>query len=545
METFVADISSGLAEDTDACTIADSAVDAVIGAVRSDMNLSRPTAEPLALVDVDREMDVLAVTQEIFLNNMARRMATLRRQHNAMLPINKLPAELLAHIISMIVHSQTWSVAALSSLASICSRWWRIIITTPSLWTTARMFKRPDLALKKSKQLPVTVRVQDWNHSDGEMKQFMDVVGPQSHRWEYVFIQTPFTDYVFPHLARALPCLEGLSLGFRGNLESSKHLTLGATPRLRHLRLLKITLSWKALAHISLKTLSIKDLNQSHSPKLPELYKILASSPELTSLTLSELSPQSAHAEGFHAEPLSLSYLRTVEISDVGEQTTIALAKLLQAENLLGLTVLAQLRSSANISEFQPLLRPPSSRGLLPSIIRNQGWKVIYAKVWPTSLELFDKIGPHLLAPAPLNIRIRGALGYQLLLLLGSRSRGFTIDLDITESRLKGEDLDRMLRVIDPSILRVGQNNIAPILMALSATPPSAQELFCPNLNEVHLMSAALDLNKIAKTLRSRNGLAISTRRPRLTVYNAAGDVFNAYTVSFKRRSSPEQVAMA
>lgn len=41
METFVTDISSGLADDTDASTIADSAVDAVIGAVRSDMNLSR------------------------------------------------------------------------------------------------------------------------------------------------------------------------------------------------------------------------------------------------------------------------------------------------------------------------------------------------------------------------------------------------------------------------------------------------------------------------------------------------------------------------
>ncbi|KIO22047.1 hypothetical protein M407DRAFT_28394 [Tulasnella calospora MUT 4182] len=544
MDTFATDISSGLVEDITASNIAESAVDAVIGVVRSDLNSTRPTAGLLTLVDVDREMDSLAVTQGIFSDILARRMAILRRQHNAMLPINKLPAELLAHIISMIVHSQTWSVGALASLAGICSRWWRIVITTPSLWTTARMFKRPELIIKKSKELPITVRVQDWTHSDGEMKQFMDVVGPHSHRWEYVFIQTPFTDHVFPHLTRPLPCLEGLSLGFRGSGEQPKHLTLATTPKLRHLRLLRITLNWKALAHISLKTFSIKGLREAHVPKLQEMYNILASSPELTSLALSELS-ESADAEGFLAEPLSLPRLRTVEICEIGEHTTIVLAKLLQAENLHGLTVVVRSRSSSNISDFEALLHPPNSKGLLPSIIRNQGWNAIYAKVWPASLEVSDKVDTRVEAPVPLSLRIRGAVGFQLALLLGSRDRGYNIDLDITESRLKGEEVDQVLCLLDPSVLRLGPDRIASTMMALSATPPPSQEWFCPNLGEVHLMSASLDLIKTAKTLRARNGSAVLKGASRLTAYNAAGEVFSAKTVSFNPKSSPGQATPA
>ncbi|KAG8952487.1 hypothetical protein FRC04_004547 [Tulasnella sp. 424] len=544
METFATDISNGLAEDIGVSTIAESAVDAVLDALRSDMDSTGENAKPSTLLDVDREMDVVAVARELFSSILARRIAALRRQHNAMLPINKLPAELLASIISISVHSQTWSITALWNLASICSRWWHIIITTPSLWTTARMFKQPQLTLRKSKGLPTTVRVQDWHHSEGEMKQFMEIVGPQSHRWQFVFIQTPFTDLLSSHLGRPLRQLEGLSLGYHGGWGgSSKLLTLGAIPKLRHLRLTRITLNWRMLTQISLETLSLRNLFQAHAPKLRELYQILASSPQLTSLTLSELG-EAVDADGFQGEPLSLTRLRTMEISDIGEQTVIGLANLLRAENLHGLTMLVQMQpGGSNVSDFRALLRPSQRSGLLSSAIRNQGRKVVYAKIGPESLELGDKVIVGGATPGPLSLRISGALGSQLLLLLGGHDRGYNIDLDITESGLRGEDLNQVLPLINPSVLRIGSDHIAPTMMALSTMPSPSQKWFCPNLVEVHLMSTSLDLNRIAKTLRARNGLVetvLPIGRSRLSVYNAAGEVFVAKTVSFnpKRRSS-------
>ncbi|KAG8892003.1 hypothetical protein FRC01_014398 [Tulasnella sp. 417] len=234
---------------------------------------------------------------------------------------------------------------------------------------------------------------------------------------------------------------------------------------------------------MSLKTLSIKDIRQGNAPRLQDIYKILASSSELSSLALSDLSGI-VDAEGFHAEPVLLPCLRKVEICDVGEQTTIALARLLRAENLHELTVLVQSRSTTNISDFRALLRPTNSGSLLPLIIRNQRWKAIYVKVCHTSLDISDTGGTRGVTPAPLSLRIQGAPGIQLLLLFGSRDRGYNIDLDITESRLKSEDLDRALRLIDPSVLRVGPDRTAPTMAALSATPPPSQEWFCPNLEE-------------------------------------------------------------
>ncbi|KAG8952488.1 hypothetical protein FRC04_004548 [Tulasnella sp. 424] len=548
MEAFVTDISNGLAEDIGVSTIAESAVDAVIDALRSDMNSTGESAKSSTLLDVDREMDVLVVARELFSSILARRIAALRRQHNAMLPINKLPAELLASIISISVHSQTWSIAALWNLASICSRWWHIIITTPSLWTTARMFKQPQLALRKSKGLPITVRVQYWNHSEGEMKQFMEIVGPQSHRWQFVFIQTTFTDLLSSHLGRPLHQLEGLSLGYHGGWGgSSRQVALGAIPKLRHLRLTRITLDWRMLTQISLETLSLRNLRQAHAPKLQELYQILASSPRLTSLTLFELE-EAVDADGFQGEPLFLTRLRTMEISRIGEQTAIGLTNLLRAENLHGLTMLVKMQGSSKPSDFQALLRPSQRSGLLSSAIRNQAWKVVYAKIGPESLELSDKVIVGRAAPGPLSLRISGASGYPLLLYLGGHDRGYDIDLDITDSRLRREDFDQVLRLIDPLVLRVGSDHVYPTMMALSTLPPPSQKWICPHLGEVHLMSTSLpDRNTIVDTLQVRNGLVetvLPEGRSRLSVYNAAGEVFVTETASFSPKTASPSPAL-
>ncbi|KAG8980911.1 hypothetical protein FRB90_007404, partial [Tulasnella sp. 427] len=538
----MAKMSKSFVDDINASAIAEASVVQVLDGLRMEMYRTRSFSHRATSLNIDREMDVVAVAQGIFASILKHRMADLRRYHNAMIPINKLPTELLVLIFSMTVNSQTWSPQELQRLASVSARWWRIIVATPSLWATARMFKRPDLALRKSQGLPLAIRVQDGRHSAGDMRRFAAIVGPHSPRWQYVFVQTAHLDSLTTHLRRSLPQLEGLSLGYNGDAEgTSKHLILGSTPKLRHLRLSKITLDWTAVAANSLETLSLMGLRQAQVPKLQDLYNILASSPRLTSLALGELE-EFEDAREFEPAPLHLVHLRTLKIWEVGEQTLFGLSKFLRARNLLNLTILIQVRGSPGGRRFQEILGPPPNEGLLSSVIRSRGWKVVYAKIWPTRLELSETIRMDSVAPTPLSVHIQGVSGSLLLLYLGSRvRRGYDLHLDLAESNLDEGDIEDLLQVLDPSAIRIAPVHLIATMTALGTVPSQGGQWFCPTLQEMHLTTSLVDLTTLARALRVRNDKVekkASVGRRKLSVFDDRGRIFSTKTVSFIRGES-------
>ncbi|KAG8975970.1 hypothetical protein FRB90_009374, partial [Tulasnella sp. 427] len=208
-DTILADDSTG-----NACsfTVAESAVDAVINTLRSETDSTNPHADTDPLLQADSGMAIIASAQKLFSSILAHRMASLGRQHNSLLPINKLPTELVAQILSLAIFSHTWRISTLSTLASVCVRWWRIIINTPSFWAVARMGEKPDLAAKKSKDRSLVVEIVDGSHRHWEMKQFADVVGPQAHRWRFVYLRSPYVRDLFGYLGGPLPRLEELAI---------------------------------------------------------------------------------------------------------------------------------------------------------------------------------------------------------------------------------------------------------------------------------------------------------------------------------------------
>ncbi|KAG8891320.1 hypothetical protein FRC01_014765 [Tulasnella sp. 417] len=385
------------------------------------------TTETTSLLDVDRETDVVTAAQELFSSILAPRLLELRRQHNTLLPINSLPAETLAYIISISVHSQLWSVSTISCLASVCTRWWQIILTTPSLWATARLFEKPELAIRMSKEAPLTIFVPHGHHLGEEMKEFIDITGPYIHRWQSVSIQTPFIDYVFAYLTYPLPGLKELHIGYVGSL-GERRLVLGATPELRHLRLSRIAMAWEALADLSLETLSLSHL-QIQGPSMQQLYQILASSPHLTKLTLVDLEDPIG-AAGFQAEVLSLKRLCSVEIRHIGQHTLTGLAKVLQAQTLSSLILAETISPVINTSQLQKILRPSSEDSPLPSVIRNQALNRVYVKTSALGLRLSNKRSRASMSGACLDIDIQGMAGIVLLPAFGAPNRGYDVDLD-------------------------------------------------------------------------------------------------------------------
>ncbi|KAG8982240.1 hypothetical protein FRB90_006924, partial [Tulasnella sp. 427] len=296
-----------------------------------------------------------------------------------------------------------------------------------------------------------------------------------------------------------------------------------------------------AICQNSLRTLSLKVLRQSSLPTMRELHQILASSPLLESLILCDL-PEVVEDKEFHPKPVRLAHLRCFEATNVEEQTLTGLAAFLRTETLKSLTVRVRARHGSVASDFTALLSPSLKNAILPSVIRNEGWKLISAKVLANTLELTGKSGG--VGAAALCLSVGGVVGYELLELLGPRGRGYDVDLNISECALRGQNLDRVLRLIDPACLSIGADQIPPTMKALSMAPPPSERWFCPNLEEVHLLTPRQDLNKIAKSLRARNGLAESgplEGRQRLTVYNMDGDVFSIKKVSFVKKGALRQ----
>lgn len=433
----------------------------------------------------------------------------------------------------------------LSSLASVCSRWWRIIVSTPSLWTIAKMADRPDLVVKKSKTLLFKVHQGNWYHSEGAMRHFADVVGPHARRWQSLFLQTRSINHILPYLDGSLPWVETLILGFHGGREGApERLTLGDTPKLRRLGLYRIVMNWDSITQMSLETLYLKGLRRAHVPTMQQLYQILVSNPQLRQLTLLDLDDP-VDAERFSAKLISLKRLNKVEIRDVGEHTLVGIMKMLQAENLSSFATKSKIRHASSMFHLANLLRPSSAGSLLPYVLRNQGLKSVYVKISLTRFMLSDKEILGDMSGADLALEFQGIEPSEVLDLLGPPDRGYDVDLNAIECELRDEELIRGLRIVNPSVLRIGYGHwhLPAVMEALSKVPASSETWFCSNLGELHLSAwSSLDFNMVARVVQLRPGLTetgVPPGRSRLLVYDAEGRVFNPETVSFEHRSSP------
>ncbi|TFY70137.1 hypothetical protein EVG20_g2878 [Dentipellis fragilis] len=80
-------------------------------------------------------------------------------QDNALAPIHTLPVEMFLVVLSYIVDGSRTKYAPLSIVGAVCTSWRRIIVSSPSLWTSINLCKRVDfaLALDRSCNAPINV----------------------------------------------------------------------------------------------------------------------------------------------------------------------------------------------------------------------------------------------------------------------------------------------------------------------------------------------------------------------------------------------------
>lgn len=138
-------------------------------------------------------------------------MGTVGKARNALLPINSLPEELT---IDLLIQSiEDWKrpvVEPLWRLPKVQTSWWRCIKDTPQFWTefSIDLVYWAPFKLRKSGSAPLNL-VLDVATSIEEFSasRFLELLGPERHRWKTLESLGTWTDLLAPFLTPPPPLL--------------------------------------------------------------------------------------------------------------------------------------------------------------------------------------------------------------------------------------------------------------------------------------------------------------------------------------------------
>lgn len=224
----------------------------------------------------------------------------------------------------------------ISAVMQVCRRWRQVAMHTPSLWTTLHIsrskkavdklpnikdFRNPlswvNEHLARSQALPLDISL-DCRHLS--TKTIFAQLTPESHRWRSLRITITSVQELPTALVAlkkvAAPILETLeiaSLKYHDSISPtvSSFFRNGLAPRLAHVRLNRVNLSWLAFP---LKDLTTLELRFVVWPTFPLLADMLADSPNLQHLLLHIDNTAAKLLERQSRPSISIPSLKSLEI---------------------------------------------------------------------------------------------------------------------------------------------------------------------------------------------------------------------------------------
>ncbi|KAH9918654.1 uncharacterized protein B0H18DRAFT_662681 [Fomitopsis serialis] len=254
-------------------------------------------------------------------------LAEIHSRQNTMLPIHRMPPEVFKAIFEDALSRRTryldetaisWDypvlgLTQLAKISSVCRYWRAIALGTPTLWTNIspgwmdrrQIFSRAaTMFLERARDLPVDLVVDHHGHA-GNLSSFITDLGPDftsrlrrihcRHAWEHL-------DIVFNFPA---PRLESLYLDDTHTEVTATDVPLfgGQNPQLRYLSLSRMA---------RMPTFQLPTLTHLHIHRCTDcgLSALLASTPGLTDLSLSEVGADSSNGTSPLMSPLHLRKLK-------------------------------------------------------------------------------------------------------------------------------------------------------------------------------------------------------------------------------------------
>lgn len=256
---------------------------------RPTLNHRFPPSFSRNTYDSREELDLQVRALELLQGEIRARTTRLNSLRNNLVPIHRLPVELLIQIFLRTFNSLHWKIETNRHLASVSKRWWQIVSSSPLLWpkiSASRGVPRATLVLKKNPGGPLIVRLDTRKATPSIQDEFMAVAVTEARRWQSIVVQGPLMTKHFDFLETAAPVLQDLfAFQVKGNLE--KRLELGEGRPIVNVDVHCISLPWDSSRLGGLKTLQIRRLSKD-LPTSEQLHGMLSASPQLSWLRITD-----------------------------------------------------------------------------------------------------------------------------------------------------------------------------------------------------------------------------------------------------------------
>ncbi|KAG8992864.1 Guanosine-diphosphatase [Tulasnella sp. 427] len=238
-----------------------------------------------SLAEIQQQIDVLESILLAAGDSTLLQSVTLKRELNSLIPINRLPIELLTSILILDIQQSSKRHVhhghRMQCLALVSFRWWRIIVSNPALWTDISAGRDDiDLWLRKSQSALLTIK---YNGNYVRNLRFLEVAATVAHRWKIIDILLAGNSPDSTILEHPMPEVIDMRIKLTRQM---KEIKFHGFPKLRHLCLIKVATPLEQLAVTRLLSLQVS-LQGGQTLNLSWIMTILLQSPQLELLALS------------------------------------------------------------------------------------------------------------------------------------------------------------------------------------------------------------------------------------------------------------------
>ncbi|QRW11731.1 F-box-like protein [Ceratobasidium sp. AG-Ba] len=246
------------------------------------------------LIQMNNQLDLLSVGEEKF----AQSLAFLRRTRNisqTLVPINRLPAEILATVFELTVSGHKFAssiergaqINPMATIPSVCQSWRQLALRTPYLWSyidlsgamhTASL-NRAVLWAERSRQAPVHLRLEKYRFFETQD------LAPELKNISTRAASFTFTSYSDEIYVRDLFNQYNSS----GRSDTLKTIDIGPG---QWPNILSSHFDWSAFVPNTLTTLKLCTTSENITPTMDELMLLLSRTPNLRALILRDVRVQ-------------------------------------------------------------------------------------------------------------------------------------------------------------------------------------------------------------------------------------------------------------
>ncbi|TDL17820.1 hypothetical protein BD410DRAFT_793852 [Rickenella mellea] len=259
----------------------------------------------------------------------------LKMQRNSLLPVNRLPPDILFTILDFLANSETTMLVPkpLVVATQVCKHWRDVGLNYSSLWSRISIGDKPSgdlfrLTVERSRSAPLSVKINSSRHQD-----VINVILLESNRIRdlNIVLGRDETKKLLASHAKRLPVLESLQLEQYLDVVSLPDIfTRERHPRLKSLVLHGYTVPWNSpvLQELSFLQLSTGVSSQLPLLKVAELLQIFKACPGLMEFTFDYNNICSTDESGTSLPPhssINLPRLRKFILGYVSDLTCATL----------------------------------------------------------------------------------------------------------------------------------------------------------------------------------------------------------------------------